>query len=461
MADKTAAFAVRMSEQRNFALHLFLLGFLARILFTLIHPKMYLIADMAGYNEAAISLLQDHEFRVKGVISASRPPVYPYFLLVIYSIFGHSLFAVRIVQAAVGAFTSVVVFKTGELMFDRKTGALAGVMWALYTASWALGDMILSESLFALLMITSVYFIIRIAEFGSPWIILWAAVFAGAATLTRTIYTPFVPFLLLVIMVLKIGNPRLISRYILLLLIFLMTLFPWMLRNYYTHGVFTMNPKSGVDFYLYNHSGVSYIINNYADTKFFYDNDVYTWSEVKKGRIFKEMGVEWIKKNPHLFIFKGCRMMLNIWGFDRDYLWWYIAGAYSRDPTWLFGMLALLTNMPFLIIAPLAFAGFFISRPLRGNLLVPTTVLVCFHLLAFAVFAFSRHRFPFITIVIVWAAYAILNWNEVRKTLGKGAKSWRKTAIILSWVFLLFAWGTEFALDAGSLFGMRFEYPGF
>ncbi len=185
-----------MADDPKFPLKLFLTALTVRILFTLIHPQIYLISDMLGYNEAAMSLLEDGEFRVKGVISASRPPMYPFFLTVVYFVFGQSLLAVRLMQAVVGAITAVMVFQTGKLMFDRKTAALAGIFYAFYTASWALGDILLTESLFTLLMIISVYFMIRIGESGSPWVIFWAGLFAGAAALTRTAYMPYIPFIL-------------------------------------------------------------------------------------------------------------------------------------------------------------------------------------------------------------------------------------------------------------------------
>lgn len=460
-AGSLSGFAQKMADDPKFPLKLFLTALTVRILFTLIHPQIYLISDMLGYNEAAMSLLEDGEFRVKGVISASRPPMYPFFLTVVYFVFGHSLLAVRLMQAVVGAITAVMVFQTGKLMFDRKTAALAGIFYAFYTASWALGDILLTESLFTLLMIISVYFMIRIGESGSPWVIFWAGLFAGAAALTRTAYVPYIPFILTGVVVLRIGSPRVVSRYILMTLVFAMTIFPWMLRNYYTHDSFTMNPKSGADFYMYNHSGIRYIINNYEDTTMLEEEKAWTWSEVEKGRVGAELGMKWIKENPGLFLFKGFRMMMNIWGFDRDYLWWYLAGAFGSDPVWLFALMALLTNFPFLIIAPLAMAGFIISRPLMNRLTVPTLIIVCLHILSFIVYGFARHRFPFATLLIIWAAYAVINWKEIEAVLAKGRKSWRKRAIIFAWAFLLFSWGFEFLLDAGSLFGMRFQYPGF
>ena len=416
---------------------------------------------MLGYNEAAVSLLQDGEYRIKGMISASRPPMYPYFLMVIYYIFGHSFLIARIVQAFFGALTSLLIFSIGNDIFDRKTGALAGLAFALYPASWAMGDMLLSEMLFTLLMLLSVKFMIRIPEMQSPWVIFWAGLFAGAAALTRTAFAPFTVFIFLGIVVFRFREPKIVPRYALMLVIFFMTILPWMLRNYYTHGVFTLNPKSGVDFYMYNHSSLKYIILNYEDTEEFYEREGWKWTEVEKGKFGYENAKKWLIKNPHLFALKGVRMIMNIWGFDRDYHWWYIAGYYGKDSRLWLIFTVLLMGIPFLIIAPLSLAGFFISDPFRSRRLAPTLVMICLHILTFVVYGFSRHRYPFSAFLIIWAAFAIVNWDEIRQTLRKGSRSWQKTAIIISWAFLALSWIVEVLVDFGSLVGMKFVYPGF
>jgi len=484
LADKAA-------EDPRFTIKLFLAAFVLRALFTFIHTHTYLFSDMLGYNEAAISLLQDHQFRVKGIISASRPPIYPYFLVVVYYIFGHSLLAARLVQAVTGALTAVIVFKCGEIMFDRRSGVLAGLFYAGYTAAWAFGDMLLTENLFTLLLMITVFFMLKIivpgaggAEYysaangrqeyhlstgliqenlrgGSPWFIFWAGLSAGLAALTRTSFTPFIPFVLIGVIIFRFKSPKVVSRFALMTLIFLMTVFPWMLRNYYTHGMLTMNPKSGSDFCLYNHSGLKYIIINYEDPSYFIEVEGWKWSEVEKGRFGSKMAVEWIKSHPLLFMVKGFRMMMNIWGFDRDYVWWYIAGSFGHDPVWLTAILALLTNFPFVIIAPLAIAGFFISSPFKDRLLIPTLIIACFHLVTFVVYGFSRHRFPYAALLIIWAAYAALNWKTVSATLSLKKPSWRKSGVIIGWIFLLFSWTTEFLLDVGSLFSLKFAFPGY
>ncbi|MBL7190790.1 glycosyltransferase family 39 protein [bacterium] len=452
-------FIDKIAEDKRFTIKLFALAFVVRVLFTLLHPKIYLISDMIGYNEAAMSMILDGEYRVKGVISAVRPPVYPFFLAFIYYIIGHDFLIVRLIQAVIGALTAVLTFKIGAKMFDRSTGVLAGLAYALYTASWAFSDLLLTECLFTFLMMLSVWFMMKIFEMRSPWVLFWAGFFTAAATLARTAYAPYMGFIFAALVILRFRNIKLISRFALAVVIFFMALLPWMMRTYYTKGAFTLNPKSGGDFFLYNHSNIYHIIQNYEDISYQFRYNTDTWDEVDKGRFGKKLAMEWIKKNPDLFVFKGVRMIMNIWGFDRDYHWYYFAGYYGQDPKWLLVLLVPIMAIPFAVFAPLFFAGFVISRPFDEEKLIPTLTLICLHILTFIVYGFCRHRYPFVALVVIWSAYAVMNWDQVKDTL-KGKRGYLcKWAVLSVWVFLAMSWLLEIIVDGGAILKMQFQYP--
>lgn len=455
--DRLNNFADRIASDRKFPLKIIIIGLTVRILFTMLHPSVYPITDMLGYNEAAISLLQDGEYRVKGVISANRPPIYPFFLYTIYGVFGHSFLLVRLIQAFIGALTAWILIFVGKEMFDRRIGIFAGLMYALYPASWAFSDQLLTESIFTLLMLISVYCYMKILADRNPWIIFGAGFFGGLSVMTRTAFAPYLLFIFAGVFLLKYKNPKLVSSFILASVISFLVMFPWMLRNQYTHGVFTLNPKSGVDFAMYNMSGLPFIINNQVDDKEILTvGEFWKYDEVTKGKIAMAAAKKWLKENPHLFVVKGIRQIMNIWGFDRDYLWYYVAGYYGHDPVWMTGLMVLLMGIPFVIIAPMSVAGFVISKPFRDGRLIPALVLICLHILTFIVYGFSRHRFPYAVFLIVWAVYALLNWDIVANVLRRGNKSWKKRAIIFSWCFIVFAWSLEVFLDLSQLLNLQF-----
>jgi len=457
ISAKIKTFTDGISNDKYFILKIFLIGLTLRIVFTLVHPSVYPVTDMLGYNEAANSLLLDGEFRVKGIISASRPPMYPYFLYAVYWIFGHSFLIVRLMQAILGALTAVILVKIGKEMFDNRVGNLAGLIYALYPASWAIGDQLMTETLFTLFMLSSVLLMIRMMSSGNYWIIFGAGFFGGLAILCRTAYAPYMLFIFLGILIFRFKSPKYISRFFLTMVVCGMVIFPWMLRNYYTHGVFTLNLKSGLDFAMYSCSGLPFIIANQVDDKRLLGKyETWKMDEITKSKIAMDEFKKWFRKNPHLFFVKGVRQIMNIWGFDRDYFWYYIAGYYGDDPIWLLLLMLPIMGVPFVLIAPLSIAGFTNSKPFTDKLIIPTLILICLHIVSFIVYGFSRHRFPFVAFLIVWAAYAVLNWNQISDIFKSKDKLGKRWIIFVSWGFLIFSWGVEIFVDVGQFLGLQF-----
>jgi 4-amino-4-deoxy-L-arabinose transferase-like glycosyltransferase/Tfp pilus assembly protein PilF len=61
-----------------------------------------------------------------------QDPLYPYFLALIYSVFGHSYWAVYLFQLALGVIFLLLVYDTTRRLFDRRAGIAAAAMAALY-----------------------------------------------------------------------------------------------------------------------------------------------------------------------------------------------------------------------------------------------------------------------------------------------------------------------------------------
>src|SRR5687767_4409240 len=61
-----------------------------------------------------------------------QAPLYPYFLGVIYAIFGRDLLVVRIVQALIGSASCVLLGMAGARLFSTRIGLIAGLALALW-----------------------------------------------------------------------------------------------------------------------------------------------------------------------------------------------------------------------------------------------------------------------------------------------------------------------------------------
>jgi len=78
-----------------------------------------------------------------------RAPLYPYLLATIISVLGDNLWLIRIIQALIGSATAVLVYLLGRRVFDRRIGAAASIIWAL----WATAIYYESEFLIPVLII--------------------------------------------------------------------------------------------------------------------------------------------------------------------------------------------------------------------------------------------------------------------------------------------------------------------
>ena len=128
--------ATKSSKKLSIALIIFLVAYALRIAYIIE------ISDQPYFTAPAV----DPEFHdnwamdiAKGDLSLDEPffraPLYPYFLGAVYAIFGHDYFIIRIVQALIGALTSVLVYLLGKKVFSERIGIISGLIAA---SAWLL-----------------------------------------------------------------------------------------------------------------------------------------------------------------------------------------------------------------------------------------------------------------------------------------------------------------------------------
>src|SRR5438132_10617904 len=88
-----------------------------------------LMGDARGYDEWA-QRIASGDWIGRDVFY--QAPLYPYFLALIYRVAGHSLLFVRIVQAAIGSCSCVLLAAATRRWFSRPAGFAAGLLLAIY-----------------------------------------------------------------------------------------------------------------------------------------------------------------------------------------------------------------------------------------------------------------------------------------------------------------------------------------
>jgi 4-amino-4-deoxy-L-arabinose transferase-like glycosyltransferase len=197
-------------------------------LFVYNHPERLFDPDSALYIKLAESLLGSYTFP-----SLFRTPVYPSLIALVYSVFGHLPQAVVAAQIFLDSLTAVfVVLIFLEISRQKSYAYMAGFFYAVSPFSVFYSHMILSETLFAFILIVSIYCFILFLNNKKRGYLIVSSVFLGAGVLCRPIAL-YLPFLLAAFVFMS--GSRLRERLInclIFLFSFYIVLIPWYIRNY-------------------------------------------------------------------------------------------------------------------------------------------------------------------------------------------------------------------------------------
>ncbi len=162
---------------------LFLGAFAVRVAFVLAFGPTALPSQRADdlfYDEIAYRLVAEHQYT-----NAWYPHGYPLFLALIYALFGRSWFIARLVQAALGAATCLVIYRLGSKVFSERVGLVAGVLLAVYPGHVFFCWRLMAEPLYILLLIWSLVLALSLVEDPRPLRSILLGVVVGVAQLVK------------------------------------------------------------------------------------------------------------------------------------------------------------------------------------------------------------------------------------------------------------------------------------
>jgi tetratricopeptide (TPR) repeat protein len=113
-----------------------------------------------------------------------QAPLYPYFLGVVYAIFGRDLLIVRVIQAVIGSASCVLLGLAGARLFSRRVGLIAGLALALWGPA-IFFDSLLQKSVLDMFFICATLWFIAAIDRSSRWRWLGLGCVMGALALTR------------------------------------------------------------------------------------------------------------------------------------------------------------------------------------------------------------------------------------------------------------------------------------
>ncbi|MCX6538508.1 MAG: glycosyltransferase family 39 protein [Acidobacteria bacterium] len=187
-----------------------------------------------------------------------QTPLYPYLVAVWFTIAGHHVFGVRVIQAVLGAASCVGLAAAGRRFFGARAGLVAGALLAIYPPAIFFDGLIQKSSL-DLLLAT-----VLLASLGEcldrpcwPWLAA-AGVALGAFALNRENARLLYPIIVVWLFAYFRAAPlrRRVAWTAIVTAAAALVLLPVGLRNYYVGGEFLISTSQfGPNLYIGNHTG--------------------------------------------------------------------------------------------------------------------------------------------------------------------------------------------------------------
>lgn len=320
--------AINWNEKKVLFL-IFLIAFTLRFIAVVNLPKFYQIpgADAAEYDNLAINLLSARGFTLDSVTTRPtswRMPLYPLFLAMLYLVFGHNYFAVRVMQCIMGALLCVIIFYIAKTIFGRKTAFLSAITLVFYQpyifySFYGGPGFLLSENLVTPLLALFVLFLInKLFVNFSVKNNLTAGILIGLIVLTRPFFAIFPLFLFGLLLIYKKNyhSVLLLKGLSTFLLGFILVILPWTARNFIVHKAFIpFSTESGLAFYCGNNplskgSGLMGVYTLIPEPE---SKRLNQMSELEVDKLYQRLALEFLfnnyKKIPKLVL----RKLLSGW----------------------------------------------------------------------------------------------------------------------------------------------------
>jgi len=402
-----------MAKDRKYLIFIFILALILRITYVLFFPQLEVHSDALQYDTIGWNLVSGNGFSLgPGVPTPERPPVYPFFISFIYLLFGHSYLAVRLVQAAIGALTCLVIYWIGKEIFDERVGRVTSLVVALYPVLIGYTGLLLTETLFTFLLSIAILFLVKAVRNRSSKLYAISGALLAIATLCRSTMILFPFFLLIAVWIVYGSNFRAIVHFSIVLIMMIVLITPWTIRNYYRFDSLLPVATGG---------GQTLWVGTYvawegkyqgADTEPLRSmREEYSPIELDK-RLFKE-GLNNIKDNPITYFVMSIRKFPRYWvtshssvfGIDKPNSWYLRERQYFP----LFVKFCLLSLHTLLLI--LGFIGALLVRRQWKSFIIPL-LLICYFTGHIFLVTIPRYHVPALPYVFIFTSVCLIAVNK-------------------------------------------------
>lgn len=401
---------------------LLIFALIVRLYFVFIYPQSPVITDAKRYDVLGWNLASGNGFvNETGKAELGRGPGYPFFLAVVYRIFGHSYHYARFSQVLFSMFTLLLIFLLAKDTFGKNTAFLSLIIASFYPPFLSYNGILYAETLFTFFIALSSYLLFLGNRQKKWWIYILLGVVSGCAVLVRS---EFILLFLCFFALTIIYSRENLKKFIYVALIAALVIAPWTIRNYKVSGRFVLvSSLFGSMLWISSYEGEWLEWHNDDP---YYAGLIKGLDEVEKDKILWAEGIKNIKENPSRYL-KSCFKYLGrfwigghsntFYGLRDSLPNYFFAKAYGKV---IIKVMFLIFNTALIILGGCGImTAIRTLRDKKGELMFlisPIFIMMMMHTLLFGT---ARYQVPIMPLMIIFAAFGLFSLQQVRMELRK------------------------------------------
>jgi tetratricopeptide (TPR) repeat protein len=357
-----------------------------------------------------------------------QAPLYPYFVGVLYGLFGRDLLVLRIAQATLGAASCVLLAYAGSRFVSRRAGIAAGVGLALYAPA-IFFDALIQKSVLDVFFVSTLLALLSRAESGGPTPparTLLLGVVAGCLGLTRE------NALILVVVLgvwIWLRAPRGLRTRLPAVGRFaagaVLVLLPVAVHNYAAGGGFYLTTSQfGPNFYIGNNPGAD---GTYSSLRFGRGSPEYERADATElaertlerrltpaevSRYWTGRALDFIASQPGGWLRLQARKVALLVNADEM----LDTESQESHAEWSTTLMVLGPVTHFGVLAPLAVLGLCVTWHARRRLWVLYAVGLTYALSTVVFYVFARYRYPLVPLLMLFACAGVVDAATYRRS---------------------------------------------
>jgi len=370
---------------------------------TLVPTQLY--SDWKCYDEMAHHMSQVWRYEENGVPTAYQPVGYPFFLAIIYWIFGHRYLVVEFINVLLSLGTCVFTYLVAKRLASPVCSRLTLLILALFPSQIFFTSLLASEILFTFLLFVVVYFSLKHEAYPRMYLSVFLGLLLGLLILVRAVAL-ILPVVIALFYFKSAGRTGVILRNaIIMMVVAFLTLLPWMLRNKLTLGTFTVATSGGINLYIGNNpiSTGSWVWQEENPFK-----GPSAPNEVENDRLGYRLATRFIMDDPLGFIWRGVKKEIYLFVTDFSALSAELNLAAQSKRVDKFVVFAVIAQVYYLIILVFAAGGLLLYLKggwgRRPGFYLLWGILIYWMGIHFIFFGIDRFHFPLIPILSILAS---------------------------------------------------------